>query len=236
MYANWRSHVNAEEGEMMNKLINKNAFIQKLKDGMSIMVGGFMVCGTPEILVDWVLESNIKHLTIICNDAGYPNEGVGKLIRSGQVDTLIASHIGLNPEAGEKMGLGILKVKLVPQGTLVEQIRAYGAGLGGILTPTGTHTIVEEGKQVIQLNETDYLLEEAIGADLALIKANHIDQLGNLTYSKTARNFNPMMATAANLVVCEGTELVDEIDPEVVITPHIFIDHYIIGGNQYDES
>jgi len=152
------------------------------------------------------------------------------------VDTLIASHIGLNPEAGEKMGAGIMKVKLVPQGTLVEQIRAYGAGLGGILTPTGTHTIVEEGKQVIHLNDLDYLLEEAIGADLALIKAHQTDHLGNLTYSKTARNFNPMMATSANITVCEATHLVDEIDPEIVITPHIFVDHFVIGGKTHDES
>lgn len=220
----------------MNKMIDKKAFINLLKDGMSIMVGGFMTCGTPEILIDWVFESNVKHLTIICNDAGYPNEGVGKLIRSGQVDTLTASHIGLNPEAGEKMGVGLMKVQLVPQGTLVEQIRAYGAGLGGILTPTGTHTIVEEGKKVIRIHDMDYLLEEALGADLALIKAHQTDHLGNLTYSKTARNFNPMMATAAKVVVCQATHLVHEIDPEVVITPHIFVKHVFIGGQTHDES
>ncbi len=236
MCSNWRSNAHAKEGETMNKLIDKKTFISHLKDGMSIMVGGFMVCGTPECLVDWVLESNVKHLTIICNDAGYPNEGVGKLIRSGQVDTLIASHIGLNPEAGEKMGLGLLNVQLVPQGTLAEQIRAFGAGLGGILTPTGVHTIVEDGKKIIRINDIDYLLEEALGADLALIKAHKTDHLGNLTYSKTARNFNPMMATAAKVTVCEATHLVDDIDPEIVITPHIFVHHLIIGGNAHDES
>lgn len=220
----------------MNKSIDQKSFSSLLKDGMSIMVGGFMTCGTPERLVDWVLASGVKRLTIICNDAGYPNEGVGKLIRSGQVDTLIASHIGLNPEAGEKMGVGLMKVQLIPQGTLIEQIRAFGAGLGGVLTPTGTHTIVEEGKKVIRLKGVDYLLEEALGADLALIKAHQTDHLGNLTYSKTARNFNPMMATAAKITVCEATHLVDEIDPEIVITPHIFIHHLVTGGQTHDES
>jgi acetate CoA/acetoacetate CoA-transferase alpha subunit len=218
----------------MNKIIEQKKFTELLKDGMSIMVGGFMTCGTPEILIDWVLESNVKHLTIICNDAGYPNEGVGKLIRSGQVDKLVASHIGLNPEAGEKMSVGLMKVDLIPQGTLVEQIRAYGAGLGGILTPTGVHTIVEEDKKIIRINETDYLLEEALGADLALIKAHNADLLGNLTYSKTARNFNPMMATAAKITICQATHELDEIDPEIVITPHIFIDHLVIGGTLHD--
>lgn len=152
------------------------------------------------------------------------------------MDKLVASHIGLNPEAGEKMSVGLMKVDLIPQGTLVEQIRAYGAGLGGILTPTGVHTIVEEDKKIIRINETDYLLEEALGADLALIKAHNADLLGNLTYSKTARNFNPMMATAAKVVVCQATHLVHEIDPEVVITPHIFVKHVLVGGHNHDES
>lgn len=202
-----------------------------MKDGMAIHVGGFMVCGTPRPLIDWIVESKVKNLTIICNDAGYDNEGVGKLIKNGQVRTLIASHIGLNPEAGRQMSAGQLDVELVPQGTLVERIRAFGAGLGGILTPTGLHTIVEEGKKVIHVKDRDYILEEALGADIALIEAKACDDLGNLVYDKTARNFNPAMATAAKTVFAYVHEHVDMIDPECVITPHIFVDYLILEGH-----
>ncbi len=215
----------------MRKAINKQTFISQLRDGLSIHVGGFMVCGTPRPLIDWMVESNVKDLTIICNDAGYEDQGVGKLIKNGQVKKLIASHIGLNPEAGRQMSAGTLDVELVPQGTLVERIRAYGAGLGGILTPTGIHTIVEEGKTVINVKGTDYILEEALGADLALIEAKACDELGNLVYDKTARNFNPAMATAAKTVYAYVHEQVSTIDPECVITPHIFVDHVILEGH-----
>ncbi len=212
----------------MSKTIDKLQFIQKLRDNLTIMVGGFMTVGTPELLIDWVVESNVKNLTIICNDAGYPEHGVGKLIQNNQVKTLIASHIGLNPVAGVKMSQGDLEVILVPQGTLAEQIRAFGAGLGGILTPTGVNTVVEKEKQIITVNNTPYLLETSLGADLALILAHQSDRLGNLTYDKTARNFNPVMATAATTVVAVVTTMVDFIDPEIIVTPHIFIDDIVI--------
>ena len=211
----------------MDKWITKKAFINLLKNNQSIMVGGFMTCGTPETLIDWVLESEVKDLTIICNDAGYPDQGVGKLIKARRVKKLIASHIGLNPYAGSQMSEEALDVTLVPQGTLAEQIRAHGAGLGGILTPTGRHTIVEEGKHVIRHNDQDYLLETAIGADLALIQIEACDRLGNAVYSKTARNFNPIMASAANTVVALTNHQRDSIDPECVVTPHIFIDYIV---------
>lgn len=214
----------------MSKWIDKEAFSGLLKDGMSIHVGGFMVCGTPRLLIDWVAEAGVGDLTLICNDAGYPNEGVGKLIALGRVRKLIASHIGLNPDAGRKMGDGSMEVELVPQGTLAERIRAHGAGLGGVLTPTGLHTIVEEGKRVIEVKGVKYLLEEALGADLALIEAKKSDPLGNLVYDKTARNFNPVMATAAKKVVACVHGKVEEIDPENVITPHVFIDYLVSGG------
>lgn len=214
----------------MSKWIDKDVFIGLLKDGMSIHVGGFMVCGTPKRLIDWVAEAGVFDLTLICNDAGYPNEGVGKLIALGRVRKLIASHIGLNPDAGKKMSEGSMEVELVPQGTLAERIRAYGAGLGGVLTPTGLHTIVEEGKRVIEVKGVKYLLEEALGADLALIEAKASDELGNLVYDKTARNFNPVMATAADRVIACVDERVDTIDPEHVITPHVFIDYLVSGG------
>jgi acetate CoA/acetoacetate CoA-transferase alpha subunit len=214
----------------MSKWIEKEAFLGLLKDGMSVHVGGFMVCGTPRLLMDWVAEAGVTDLTIICNDAGYPNEGVGKLIALGRVRKLIASHIGLNPDAGKKMGEGSMEVELVPQGTLAERIRAHGAGLGGVLTPTGLHTIVEEGKRVIEVKGVKYLLEEALGADLALIEAKQSDSLGNLVYDKTARNFNPVMATAAKQVVACVQEKIEKIDPENVVSPHVFIDYLVLGG------
>ena len=212
----------------MRKEITKDTFLTLLKDGMSLMVGGFMTVGTPHTLIDWVVESKVQNLTLICNDAGYEDKGVGKLITSGQVTTLLASHIGLNPYAGACMSQGTLTVHLIPQGTLAEQIRAHGAGLGGVLTPTGVDTVVEEHKQVLTLKGKRYLLEEALGADLALISAHHTDMLGNLTYDKTARNFNPVMASAAACVVAEVTQLKDHLDPEIIITPHVFIDHVLI--------
>ncbi|MDA3821767.1 MAG: CoA transferase subunit A [Bacteroidales bacterium] len=201
-----------------------------VKDGMSIMVGGFMGCGTPEAFIDLLVKQNIKDLTIICNDAGYPDKGVGKLIVNHQVSHLIASHIGLNPVAGQQMSEGTMNVTLVPQGTLAEQIRAAGAGLGGILTPTGVGTIVEEGKQKITLNGKDYLLEEALHADIALIYATASDKYGNLIHEKTTRNFNPIMALGANKVIAL-TRTVRELDPNCVMTPHVLVHHLMKEEN-----
>lgn len=213
----------------MNKWIDKTKFQSLIKDNQSIMVGGFLTCGTPEQLIDWIVETNVKDLTIICNDAGYPDKGVGKLIANNQVKKLIASHIGTNPYAGKLMGEGLLEVNLIPQGTLIEQIRAFGAGLGGILTPVGIRTSIQEGKQVIHLSGKEFLLEEPIGADIALVNAYYSDQLGNLTYSKTARNFNPIIALSAKKVIALVDQKTEKIDPESVITPHTFI-NYLVGG------
>jgi acetate CoA/acetoacetate CoA-transferase alpha subunit len=220
---------------MINKWIHKETFIDMLEDEMSIMVGGFLTCGTPEKLIDWICESSVKDLTIICNDAGYPNQGVGKLIKHQKVKRLIATHIGTNPDAAKLMYAGLLQIDLIPQGTFVDQIRAKGGGLGGILTPVGVHTIVEKGKQIIKLSDgKPYILAEALGADLAIINAYHADPLGSLVYSGSARNFNPVMATAADKVIALVEEKVDEIDPEVIITPHIFVDYLILGGKIND--
>lgn len=201
-----------------------------VKDGMSVMVGGFMGCGTPEAFINLLVKENIKDLTIICNDAGYPNKGVGKLIVNGQVSHLIASHIGLNPEAGKLMSAGTMKVTLVPQGTLAEQIRAAGAGLGGILTPTGVGTIVEEGKKVINVGGKNYLLEEALHADIALIYATASDKYGNLIHEKTTRNFNPVMALAAKKVIAL-TRTIKAIDPNCIMTPHVLVNHLMKEEN-----
>lgn len=213
----------------MNKWIDLETFKGMLKDGLSIFVGGFLTCGTPEPLIDMVIASGVKDLTIICNDAGMPDKGVGRLIANHQVKKLIATHIGTNPFAGQGMSNGTLEVELCPQGSLVERIRAFGSGLGGVLTPVGRHTLSEKGKQIITVDGKEFLLEKALGADIALIEARQADILGNLTYAKTARNFNPVMATAAHVVFAYVYHKVESIDPEAVITPHIFID-YLIGG------
>ncbi len=212
------------------KLININAFKSFFQDGMSIMVGGFMVVGTSEPLIDALVETKVKDLTIICNDAGYPNKGVGKLIENNQVKKLIASHIGLNPTAGKMMANGRLEVELIPQGTLVERIRAGGAGLGGFLTPTGIGTIVEEGKQKMRVDDKEYLLEKPLKADVALIRGSKVDQYGNVIYHATTRNFNPMMAMACNHTFVWPEQIVDTLDPNYIMTPHIFVD-YIVKEN-----
>lgn len=220
---------------MKNKIMEADAAVAKIADGASIMVGGFMACGTPEILIDALVRRNVKNLTIICNDAGVPGRGVGKLISNGQVKTLIASHVGLNPEVAERMNTTNEEEKLecilVPQGTLAERVRAGGAGLGGFLTPTGVGTIVAEGKQVINMNGRDYLLEEPIRADVAFIRGSVTDTFGNTIYNATTRTFNPMMATAADYVIVGTCEIVEvgQLDPNHVATSGIFVDA-IVGG------
>ena len=211
----------------MNKLIELSNLKEHLFDGMSIMVGGFMCVGTPELLMDELVKSNVKDLTIICNDAGLPGKGVGKLIDNGQVSHLIASHIGLNPKAGQLMSEEKMKVTLVPQGTLVEQIRCGGNGLGGFLKQTGLGTMVEEGKEIITLNGLDYLLEQPLKADLALIYGSSVDFYGNVHYTKTTRNFNPLMATATNKVIVLARQMEQVMNPDHVLTPHIFVDYII---------
>jgi len=211
----------------MNKLIKLEQLKDFVFDGMSIMVGGFMAVGTPELLIDELVKINVRDLTIICNDAGFIDKGVGKLITNGQVKKLVASHIGLNPMAGQLMSDDKMEVLLVPQGTLAEQIRAGGAGLGGILTPTGIGTVVENGKKIISLEGKKYILEPSMKADLALLYGSKVDKFGNTQYTKTTRNFNPVMATATKHVIVLARKLVDEMNPDHVLTPHIFIDNIV---------
>lgn len=196
-----------------------------INDGSSIMIGGFMVCGHPFTIVEEILKKGAMNLTLISNDAGFPDKGLGKLIVSGQVKHLIASHIGLNPVAGQKMNSKEMKVDLVPQGTLAERIRAKGAGLGGVLTPTGAGTDVEKGKEKRVINGKEYLIEEALGADFALIKATVADKNGNCHIAKSAKNFNLVMAMAADYVVAEAEKIVEtgELDPEMVTVPGVFV-------------
>jgi len=215
----------------MAKIISAAEAAAKVQDGMTVMVGGFLGCGTPQSLVDQVLAQGTKDLTLVCNDTAFPDAGVGKLVVSRQFKKVIVSHIGTNPETGRQMNAGELAVELVPQGTLAEQIRSAGFGLGGILTPTGVGTPVEAGKQKLTIDGKDYLLELPIKADVALIKAYKADKAGTLVFRKAARNFNPLMAPAAKIVLVEAQNIVEtgEIDPDEVMTPGIFVNYLVQG-------
>lgn len=216
---------------MKQKVVEISQVMDLVKDGMTIMVGGFLACGTPEKLIDAIVEKGVKDITLICNDTGFVDRGVGKWVVNKQVKHTIASHVGTNKETGNQMNSGEMKVTLVPQGTLAEQVRAGGAGLGGVLTPTGLGTIVEEGKQKITVDGKEYLLETALRADLALLFGNIVDKKGNILYEKSTRNFNLLMAMAADTVIVEAEKIVEvgEIDPNMVMTPGVCVD-YIIQG------
>ena len=210
----------------MDKIRTIDEAASYIKDGMTVAVGGFIGAGTPEKLIDAVIAKGIKDLTLICNDTAFPDKGVGKWVVNRVVSRIIVSHIGTNPETGRQMNAGELKVELVPQGTLAERVRAAGAGLGGILTRTGIGTVVEEGKEKITVNGKEYLLELPLKADVALLKGSIVDKKGNIYYKKATRNFNPLMATAADLVIVEAEKIVEvgELDPTDVMTPSIFVD------------
>lgn len=213
------------------KRIDAKKAAELVKDGMTVMIGGFMSNGTPEMLMDALVEKGVKDLTVIANDTGTPGTGIAKLLAAGAIKKLIATHIGLNPQAGQLMNEGKLDVTLVPQGTLVEQMRAAGAGLGGVLTPTGLGTDVEKGKDVITVDGKKYLLEKPIFADVALLGGSIVDEDGNIFYKGTTRNFNTVMATAAKTVIVGAEEIVPVggLAPESIVTPGIFVD-YIVGG------
>lgn len=217
---------------MKNKLVTLEALRARFRDGMSVMVGGFMAVGTPPALIEALLESGARDLTLITCDTAKVGIGVGPLISSGRVKRLCAAHIGLNPETGRRMLTGELEVELVPMGTLAERIRCGGGGLGGVLTPTGLGTVVEEGKQKVWVGGREYLLETPLRADAALLQARLADRAGNLVYERTARNFNPLMALAADLVMVECDEVVEvgAIDPERVVTPAAVVDLLYCGA------
>jgi acetate CoA/acetoacetate CoA-transferase alpha subunit len=215
-----------------SKVTTASNALASLTHGMTIMIGGFLCVGTPEGLVDEVLAKGSKDLTVIGNDTGFPERGIGKLIVAKRVKKAVASHIGTNPETGRQMHAGETEVVLVPQGTLAEQVRAAGAGLGGVLTPTGVGTVVAEGKQKLTIDGKEYLLELPLFADFALIKAHKADEKGNLVYRRAARNFNPLMAMAAKVVVAEVEEVVPvgAIDPDEVMTPGLFVTYVVRAG------
>ncbi len=210
----------------MNKVTDIKTVSALVKDGMSVMIGGFMSCGAPEGLIDEIIENNTKDLTIICNDTGTVDRGIGKLVVAGCVKKVISSHIGTNPETGRLMTEGKIDVELIPQGTLVERIRCGGAGLGGFYTPTGIGTVVQDGKEVKTIDGKEYLLELPMRADVTLIKGSVVDKIGNVVYYGTTRNFSPIMATASDIVIVEAESLVDagNIDPDIVMTPAPLVD------------
>ncbi|PLX68951.1 MAG: branched-chain amino acid dehydrogenase [Denitrovibrio sp.] len=220
---------------LVKEIISVEEAVSKINKGDSVMVGGFIGCGTPDSLLGGLKEVGTDDLTLICNDSGILDPenptGLPALIVNKQFSKMLVSHIGTNPETGRQMNAGETDVQLIPQGTLVERIRSAGIGLGGFLTPTGLGTEVEEGKQVIDIDGIKYLLELPLRANVALIKAKVADKSGNLLYSKTARNFNPVMAMSADLVIVEAEELVEigDIDPEHVVTPSIFVDYIVMS-------
>ena len=213
------------------KAVSAEEAVAMIPNGASIMVGGFMGVGTPERLLDELVRQKKSGFALICNDAATPGKGVGKLFEGGQVSSMIGTHIGLNPKAQQQMLAKQITVDLVPQGTLVERIRAGGCGLGGVLTPTGVGTVVEEGKQKIKVGGKDYLLETALRADFALVHAFLADYAGNLSYALTARNFNPVMAMAADTVIVTAEHIVPVgvIAPDHVVTPGPLVD-YLVGN------
>ena len=206
-----------------------DSLVAKIPDAASLMIGGFMGVGTPERLIDELVRQGKRDLTVIANDTAMVGRGIGKLITAKLVRKVIASHIGLNPETQQKMLSGEMEVELVPQGTLIERIRAAGYGLGGILTPTGIGTVVEQGKRKLEVDGREYLLETPLAADFALVEAFLADYIGNLTYALTARNFNPVIAMAAKTVIvdAEHTVPVGTISPDHVMTPAPLVDYLV---------
>ena len=221
----------------MNKVMaSAEAAVALIPDGASILVGGFGLCGIPENLIAALRKRGTKDLTIISNNAGVDDFGLGVLLKNRQVKKMVSTYVGENKEFERQFLTGEIEVELVPQGTFSERVRAAGAGIGGFFTPTAAGTIVAEGKETRELNGKTYVLENPLHADFALIKGYRGDRLGNLVYRKTARNFNPVMATAGRITIAEVEELVEPgaIDPEHVVTPGIFVNH-IVEGHQYEK-
>ena len=213
----------------MGKVCTVTEGVEAIPNGAALMIGGFMAVGTPRRLIDELVRQGKRGLTVIANDTARPGFGIGKLISARLVRRVVTSHIGTNPETQRLMLAGELEVELVPQGTLAERIRAGGHGLGGVLTPTGVGTIVEQGKRTLEIEGRMYLLELPLRAGFALINARRADHIGNLTYAMTARNFNPLMAMAADMVIAESQEIVPVgvIAPDDVMTPAVLVDRLI---------
>lgn len=213
----------------MKKILTISEAGKLIKSDSSVMIGGFLRCGTPARIVEELLKNNTDNLTLIANDTCIPQADRGKLIVNKRIKKAIVAHIGTNPETGRQMNAGELEVELVPMGTLVERIRAAGAGLGGVLTPTGVGTVIEEGKTVMEIDGKKYLFEKPLKADYAIIYATKADKYGNLFLHGTTRNFNTVMATAADVVIVEAEELREEaLNPDEITIPGVFVDYIAI--------
>ena len=217
----------------MDKTQRIEDVIGRVTDGMTLLMGGFGLCGIPENLVKALLEQGSKDLTIVSNNAGVDDAGIGLLIANGQVKKMISSYIGENKALEQKMINNEIEVELNPQGTLAERVRAGGAGIAGFFTPTGVGTLIAEGKEVREFDGRKYVLERGIKGHVAFVKAHRADTHGNLTYRMTARNFNPVMATAADYVIAEVEEIVPagQLDPHHIVTPGVYIDAVIKGAS-----
>jgi acetate CoA/acetoacetate CoA-transferase alpha subunit len=215
---------------MSDKFSTRNEIIRLFKDGQTIMCGGFANHGVPNDLIQCLIDSGARHLTLISNDSGDADLTVGRLIHHGLVDKLIASHIGRNTETVALVEAGKIELELVPQGSLAERIRCGGSGLGGVLTKTGLGTVVEKGKQIVTVNGEDYLLETALQADIGLVRARTVDPIGNLTYHGTMQNFNPLMAKASRRTIVDADMQVDlgELSLDCIVTPGAYIDHILL--------
>ena len=216
----------------MNKLISLEDAVNLVRDGDTIMIGGFLSVGTPDRLIDALIAKGTKNLTLICNDTGFVDRGVGKMVVAKMFKKILTSHIGTNKETGRQMLEGEIEVVLIPQGTLIEQIRAGGFGLGGVLTKTGLGTEVEKGKQIVDIDGEKYLLEKPLRANVALLFAEKADVRGNLTFHGATRNFNTHMGAAADISIVEVNEVVKigEMCPDEVVVPGIFVTHVVDGG------
>ncbi|MBX5436006.1 MAG: CoA transferase subunit A [Alicyclobacillaceae bacterium] len=217
---------------MKQKITTKESAIAQVQSGMVLMVGGFGLVGCPLSLVDELYRQGQRDLTIISNNVGEPGRGLSKLLEAGRIRKVIGSYFTSNPKVGERYLAGELEVQLMPQGTFAEAIRAGGAGIGGFYTRASAGTLLEEGKETRVIDGELYVFERPLVADVALIRAHRADRLGNLVYRKTARNFNPVMATAARLVIAEVDEIVEPgaLDPEAVVTPHLYVDYIVQTG------
>jgi len=217
---------------IMKKIVTAEEAISLIKEGSTVMVGGFLSCGAPDELIDELVKQNTGQLTMISNDTSFPDANKGKLIVNKQVKKLITTHIGTNPESGRQMNAGEIDVEFVPMGTLVERIRAKGAGLGGILTQTGVGTIIEDNKQTMEIDGKKFIFDKPIGADFALIYGTKVDKYGNVAFHGTTRNFNTVMATAADTVIIQADEFVACIDPNDVVIPGLFVDYIVLSGEK----
>ena len=214
----------------MPKVITAEEAVKMVKPNDSILFGSFLAVGAAQNLIDALVETNTKDLHMVVIATDYDDGGVGKLVTNRQVKSIQASHIGTNKSTQAQMNSGQIDIELIPQGTLMERVRAAGAGLGGILTPTGLGTVVEEGKKILEVNNKKFILETPIEGDFAFVRAHKADKYGNLTYTKTARNSNPIMAMSGKITIAEVDEVLDvgELDPEEVITPGIFVDYLVV--------